>query len=240
MFVKICGITNEADALLAIAMGADAIGFIFAPSQRQVTPAAVTDIVKRLPDTARTIGVFRDHSADEVITIVKKCGLSGAQLHGHEPPSLSRRVASEVSLVIKAFSAGDPMVPSAADWGADVVMLDSVAPGSGQVFDWTLAEVPTSTRLLLAGGLTPDNVGRAISAVRPWGVDAASGVEGARKGQKDPVKVRAFIYNAREAARVAGLNHRTHDDRRTTGFERQQQAAQYDADTEVFDWEYDT
>jgi phosphoribosylanthranilate isomerase len=240
MFVKICGITNEADALLCVAMGADAIGFIFAPSPRQVTAAAVTDIVKRLPADTTTIGVFRDHSADDIVSTVSRCGLSGAQLSGHEPPSLSRKVTERVSLVIKAFSAGDPMIPSAAEWGADVVMLDGASPGSGQVFDWTLAEVPASTRMLLAGGLSPDNVERAIATVRPWGVDVNSGVEGPRKGEKDPVKVRAFIQRARAAASAAGLNHRTSADRRAGAAERAESSANYDPADEVFDWEYDT
>ena len=104
------------------------------------------------------------------------------------------------SLLIQAFATGDPAIEGAADYGADAVLLDAPTPGSGQVFDWKLAEgAPDGLRLILAGGLTPENVGEAIAAVHPWGVDVATGVE-SEPGRKDPRKLRAFVATARAAA----------------------------------------
>jgi len=200
MFVKICGTTSEEDALLAVAMGADAIGFIFAPSTRQVAPAVAADIAKRLPTEVLTVGVFRDQSPQRVVEIMEATGLRAAQLSGRETPEQTMWVRRRVRTVIKAFAAGDPTVGQAKEYGADVIMLDS-DPGSGQVFDWRLAEhVPAGSRLLLAGGLHPENVADAIGQVNPWGVDVATGVE-ASPGKKDPRKLRAFIAAAKAAAR---------------------------------------
>ena len=204
MFVKICGTTSEEDALLAVAMGADAVGFIFAPSPRQIAPALAGDIAKRLPPEVLTVGVFRDHSPQRVVEIMEQTGLRAAQLHGRETPEQTVWVRRRIRTVIKVFSAGDAAVADAASYGADVVMLDSAKTGStGQVFDWRLAEgVPAGQRLLLAGGLSPDNVAEAIAQVNPWGVDAASGIE-REPGKKDPRKLRAFIAAAKAAARPA-------------------------------------
>jgi len=208
--VKICGTTSEEDALLAVAMGADAIGFIFAPSARQIAPALAGDIAKRLPPEVLTVGVFRDHSPQRVVEVMEQTGLRAAQLHGRETAEQTVWVRRRVRTVIKVFSAGDPAVADAASYGADVVMLDSAKTGtSGQVFDWRLAEgVPAGQRLLLAGGLGPDNVAEAIAQVNPWGVDAASGLE-REPGKKDPRKLRAFIANAKAAARPEHLGEGT-------------------------------
>jgi phosphoribosylanthranilate isomerase len=199
VFVKVCGTTSEEDALLAVAMGADAVGFIFAPSPRQVAAGLVADVVKRLPPEILTVGVFRDESPQRVVEVVNRTGLRAAQLHGREPPEQARWVRERVPFVIQAFPAGDATIGRAGEYGVDAVMVDSPEPGSGRVFDWTLAEAPTSSRLILAGGLDADNVAAAIAQVRPWGVDACSGLE-AEKGRKDPRKVRAFIAAARRAA----------------------------------------
>jgi phosphoribosylanthranilate isomerase len=199
VFVKICATTSEEDALLAVAMGADALGFIFAPSTRQIAPAVARDIVRRLPPEIITIGVFRDQSREQVVDVVTTAGLRGAQLSGHESAESTKWVRERVPLVIKAFAAGDRSVTGAKEFGADVVMLDAPSPGSGQVFDWKLAEgVPDGVRFLLAGGLNADNVAEAIRRVRPWGVDVATGVE-ASPGRKDPRKLRAFIAAAKSA-----------------------------------------
>lgn len=198
--MKVCGTTNEKDALLAVAMGADAVGFVFAPSPRQVAPRAVADIVRRLPPEILTVGVFRNQSPERVVEIVHACGLKAAQLHGRETPAQATQVRSKVRTVIKAFSAGDPSVADAAAYGADLVLLDAPSPGSGEVFDWSLSEgVPPGQRLLLAGGLTPDNVAQAIAQVQPWGVDVVSGVE-AEPGRKDPRLLRSFVAAAKAAA----------------------------------------
>lgn len=200
MFVKICGVTSEEDALLAVAMGADAVGFNFVPSSpRFLAASRAADIVKRLPPEILTVGIFRDEAPQRVVEITNHAGLRAAQLHGHETATDTRWVRERVPVVIKAFPGGDPALARAADYGADIVMLDSASPGSGQVFDWSLAEgAPSGLRILLAGGLTPDNVGDAITRVRPWGVDVASGVESA-PGVKDPTLVRRFIRAAQEA-----------------------------------------
>jgi phosphoribosylanthranilate isomerase len=199
VFVKVCGTTSEEDALLAVAMDADAIGFIFAPSPRQVSPALVADIVKRLPSEIVTIGVFRNEAPARVVEVVNKIGLRGAQLHGRETPQQARWVRNRIPVLIQAFSAGDTAITDARDYGADAILLDAPSPGSGQVFDWTLAEgAPDGMRLILAGGLTPHNVGDAVAAVHPWGVDVASGVE-SEPGRKDPRKLRAFVAAARAA-----------------------------------------
>lgn len=199
MFVKICGTTSEEDALLAVAMGADAVGFVFAPSPRQIAPQKVSDIVKRLPVDIITVGVFRDEAPDRVVEIVHQTGLRAAQLHGLETAPEARSVGKRVPTLIKAFPAGDPRLDHADDWGADVILIDSAKPGSGEVFDWSLAEGAPSNRLiLLAGGLTPRNVGDAVRRVRPWGVDVTTGVEAA-PGRKDARKLKAFVEAARAA-----------------------------------------
>ena len=193
MWVKICGITNEDDALLATALGADALGFVFAPSRRQVDSDTVRDIVKRVPSEIITVGVFRNERPERVVEIVNRIGLHGAQLHGNEPLSEVRWIRQRVQFVIQAFAAGDPGVHAAANGPADILLLDAKEPGSGTVFDWRLAEsMPRGVRLLLAGGLNPDNVRNAIERVRPWGVDVSSGVEAA-PGRKDPRKLRLFL-----------------------------------------------
>ncbi len=199
MFVKICGITNEDDALLAVALGADAVGFVFAPSRRQVAVDRVRDIVRRLPPEILTVGVFRDELPERVVEVIGRTGLAAAQLHGHESPEVTRRVRSAVPLVIKAFVAGSAEIERFDDYGADALLLDAAEPGSGRVFDWSLADArSTGRRVLLAGGLDARNVADAIAAVRPWGVDVASGVESA-PGVKDPVRLRRFIARARRA-----------------------------------------
>ncbi|MGE3622043.1 MAG: phosphoribosylanthranilate isomerase [Acidimicrobiia bacterium] len=203
MFVKICGITSEEDALLAVAMGADAVGFVFAPSSRQVAPGRAADIAKRLPPEILTVGVFRDDAPERVVEVVSSTGLRAAQLHGHETIDQTRWVKARVPVVIKAFPGGDPDLARAAAFGADAVLVDSASPGSGRVFDWSLAEgAPSGLRLILAGGLTPANVADAVDRVRPWGVDVSSGVE-AEPGRKDARKVRQFVNAARAAAPAA-------------------------------------
>jgi phosphoribosylanthranilate isomerase len=200
VFVKICGVTTEEDALLAVAMGADAIGFNFVPSSpRFLAAARAADIVKRLPPEILTVGVFRDEAPARVVELTNHAGLRAAQLHGRETAEETRWVRERVPVVIRAFPGGDPALARAVDYGADIVMLDSASPGSGKVFDWSLAEgAPSGVRLLLAGGLTPENVAEAIDRVRPWGVDVATGVESA-PGVKDPSLVRRFIRAAKEA-----------------------------------------
>ena len=200
MFVKICGITNEDDALFAVAMGADAVGFVFAPSPRQIAPQQVYDITRRLPPEVLTVGVFRNELPARVIEIANASGVKAVQLHGRETPAQAIEIAKSVRWVIKAFSSSSDDLPNADRYGTDLVLVDAPSPGSGKVFDWNLAtDVPDTVRLILAGGLEPDNVADAIEIVEPWGVDVSSGVE-ASPGRKDPTLVRHFIANARAAA----------------------------------------
>ncbi len=193
VFVKICGITSEADALLAVGMGASAVGFIFAPSPRQMAPAAVADIVKRLPHETVTVGVFRDESPRRVIDIANQIGLGAVQLHGVESIEDTRWISSRVNWTIKAFPAGHRNIDRFGEYGAQSLLIDGTNPGSGELFDWRLAEgVIDPGRLIVSGGLGPDNVGAAIAHLHPWGVDVASGVESA-PGVKDPAKLHAFM-----------------------------------------------
>lgn len=199
MFVKICGITNEQDALLAVALGADALGFVFAPSPRQISPALAREIVKRLPPETVTVGVFRNEIPSRIIEIVNEARLQGAQLHGHETPAMTAEVATDVRFVIKAVVAGSKDAASAKDFASDAILVDGLHPGSGTAYDWELLrDIPTDIRLMLSGGLTPENVAAGIAQVHPWGVDVSSGVEKA-PGLKDAVKMRHFITNARDA-----------------------------------------
>ena len=200
MFVKICGITNEDDALLAVALGADAIGFVFAPSVRQVAVQKVYDITRRIPPEILTVGVFRDEHPKRVIEIVQSSGLKAAQLHGHETPTDVLAVSQHVRTVIKAVSAGTIDATRANEFETKMVLVDAPEPGSGAVFDWKMAaELPEGLQLILAGGLTPENVANGITIVRPWGVDVSSGVE-VSPGRKDPILMKRFIENAKAAA----------------------------------------
>ena len=200
VFVKICGITNEDDALLAVAMGADAVGFVFAPSPRQVAPQVVYDITRRLPPEILTVGVFRDEHPDRVFDIVARSGVKAAQLHGHETARHVQQLADNVRWIIKSVVAGSPEAARADQFGTDLVLVDAPEPGSGRIFDWRQVDsIPAGLRLILAGGLTPENVGAAVEFVEPWGVDVSSGVESS-PGRKDALKLRRFVANARAAA----------------------------------------
>ncbi|HEX6393152.1 MAG TPA: phosphoribosylanthranilate isomerase [Acidimicrobiales bacterium] len=199
MLVKVCGTTSEEDALLAVAMGADMVGFVFAPSPRQIAPQIAGDIIKRLPRETIPVGVFRDEAPERVLSIAHLAGLKAVQLHGHEKPEVAQWLRTRVPWVIQAFPAGDVRVRRAADYGAHAILLDAPNPGSGQVFDWAMAaEVPVGQRLMIAGGLNPGNVAAAIARTQPWAVDVVTGVE-REPGNKDPIKVREFIAAARAA-----------------------------------------
>jgi phosphoribosylanthranilate isomerase len=207
VFVKVCGVTNEEDALLAVAMGADAVGFVFAPSHRQVAPQRAAEIVRRLPAEIVTVGVFRDETRERVVETAHRARLRAVQLHGHESPADTHWIHQRVALIIKAFPAGDPQLDHADEYAADAFLIDSATPGSGEVFDWSLAEgAPSNRRIILAGGLTPENVADAVRVVRPWGVDVSTGVEAA-PGRKDARKMRAFVEAAKAAEPPAPVDH---------------------------------
>src|ERR1700690_4654390 len=130
MFVKICGITNEDDALLATALDADALGFVLAPSTRQVDPETVRDIVRRLPREVHTIGVFRNERPERIVEIVGRAGLRGVQLHGAEPASEVKWIRERVQFVIQAFAAGGPAPAAPGKSAADHILVHSPPPGS--------------------------------------------------------------------------------------------------------------
>lgn len=193
VFVKICGITNEDDALLAVALGADAVGFVFAPSERQIVASKVYDITRRLPPETLTVAVFRDEHPKRVLELVQQSGVKAAQLHGHERPEDVLEVSRHVRTVIKGVTAGGVDAARADSFHTPYILVDAPAPGSGKLFDWHLAaEVPERVNVILAGGLTPENVAAGISQVNPWGVDVSSGVESA-PGKKDPILLKRFI-----------------------------------------------
>ncbi len=196
--VKICGITNLEDALLAAALGADALGFIFyPPSPRSVAPDAARAIVAQLPPFVSTVGVFVDEDAATVKELAAQVGLDWLQLHGKETPEYCRSLGRRV---IKGFRIRDES--SLADLAAyqsavQALLLDTYKKGqvggTGETFNWDLArEARKYGPIILAGGLTPENVAQAIATAQPQAVDVASGVEAA-PGKKDPEKLRAFF-----------------------------------------------
>jgi phosphoribosylanthranilate isomerase len=196
--IKICGITNLADALLAAELGADALGFIFYPqSPRKVEPEAARAIIAQLPPFVAAVGVFVDEEAAMVRYLAARVGLEWVQLHGQESPEYCRGLGCKV---IKGFRIRDEAslrLLAGYQGAAQALLLDTYKKGqvggTGESFDWRLArEARKYGRIILAGGLRPENVAQAIAAAQPDAVDAASGTE-ASPGKKDPVKLRAFF-----------------------------------------------
>ncbi|MDH4145041.1 MAG: phosphoribosylanthranilate isomerase, partial [Acidimicrobiia bacterium] len=186
-----------------VALGSGALGFVFAPSTRQVAASRVYDIIRRLPPEVLTVGVFRNEAPKRVVEVAHKLGLRAVQLHGHETAEQTEWVKARVPVVIKAFGASSPALQrpdGLRRHPADAVLVDAPEPGSGETWDWHaaagLADALDGRRLILAGGLQPDNVVAGIEAVHPWGVDVSSGVEAA-PGRKDPARLRRFIANAK-------------------------------------------
>lgn len=201
--VKICGITRPADAEAAARLGADAIGLNFWPgSKRFVAPADARAIVRALPPFVTAVGVFVNPTRDDLLRAVEASGVAIAQLHGDEPPEACAGLPFPVIKALRVKDASSLAALRA--YGGPAVLLDSATPGyggSGEPFDWSLAAeaVRAGARVILAGGLGPGNVAAAIRAVRPYGVDTASGVESA-PGVKDGEKLAAFIRAAKESA----------------------------------------
>ncbi|MDX6270381.1 MAG: phosphoribosylanthranilate isomerase [Acidobacteriota bacterium] len=201
--VKVCGITNLADALDAIGAGADALGFNFyARSPRYVAPEEAWRIVSELPASVLCVGVFvNEDSAAIVERMASESGVAAVQLHGDEPPEYCAALAERE--VIKALRVGKDFAPEEAGrYRVKSILLDAynahARGGTGETFDWTLARRTREVvaQLYLAGGLTPENVAGAIAAVAPYAVDVCSGVELA-PGRKDAARVRAFVKAVR-------------------------------------------
>jgi phosphoribosylanthranilate isomerase len=214
LWIKICGNTSLEDARLAAEAGADAVGFVFAPSPRRVTADQVAAIVPRLPAGVEKIGIFVDAGFEEIAATVDACALTGVQLHFDAPPELAaalrQRFGTRLRILGVVHFDAQASIPESLDRDPNLsaILVDSrtaqAAGGTGQVFDWDLAAKSLfqmgNARICAAGGMTPENVAEAIRILRPWGVDVASGVESA-PGRKDPAKLRAFIAKARAAAR---------------------------------------
>jgi phosphoribosylanthranilate isomerase len=201
--VKICGITNLEDALVAADAGADAVGFIFAESPRRVSVAQAASICRQLPPFVARVGVFVNAPTEEIRAVAAEVGLTAIQLSGDEPPEDAAALAPIP--VLKAFRVRDEAVlERLAEYAVHAVLLDGYAPA---LYGGTGVRVPVAIahsaaerglRVVVAGGLDPDNVAEVVSAARPYGVDVGSGVE-AHPGRKDSASIRAFIAAVREA-----------------------------------------
>ena len=203
--VKICGITNAKDAEMAVEAGADALGFIFvAGTARYIDPDAAREIVNDLPPLVSPVGVFADHPVEEIERVIDRCGFRTVQLHGSELPECCRHLAVAVS-VIKTFRVrrGGPPPPFEA-YRVHAFLLDTFVEGklggTGQTFPLEVASSAKAFgRVIIAGGLDPENVAQVIHEVHPYAVDVSSGVE-SKPGRKDPQKLRDFIACVRGAA----------------------------------------
>ncbi len=220
MWIKICANTSLEDALLAAQLGADAVGFVFAPSVRHVTPAEVARIAPKLPLSVERIGVFPPSDAEQIAHTARVAHLDAVQLHGYASPALLRELQGllpqRVGLIEAVPWAVEQDAGSAAQASermneirlrtpAARVLVDSkvgqASGGTGVAFDWSGARAVFDTagsglQLIVAGGLRAENVAHAIAALAPWGVDVASGVESS-PGRKSPEKLAAFLQQAR-------------------------------------------
>ena len=197
--VKICGITNIDDALAAVNSGANALGFLFAPSPRQLDPCQAEKIVEALPPWISPVGVFVNEKKNRIIQIASQCRLDWIQLHGEETPEYCHELRAEGLKLVKVLRPREPkdleIIPQ---FPAAAIHLDTynkeIAGGTGEVFSWDLAlEAKKYAKpVILAGGLNPDNVVKAIKKVFPYAVDVSSGVEKS-PGKKDPEKKQRFI-----------------------------------------------
>lgn len=212
LWVKICGNTSLADAQLAVDAGADAVGFVLAPSPRQVTVGEAASICRHLPPMVEKIGVFVNAALEDIYVAVRSSNLTGVQLHFNAAPDLPEMLHQRLGPQLKVlrvvhFEPGfaGPIRELAQDLHTHAILIDSrtatAAGGTGIPFNWVQARTelfgqPGSPRLIAAGGLNPANVADAIRILQPWGVDVVSGVESA-PGRKDPIKLREFLTAAR-------------------------------------------
>ena len=198
--IKICGVTRAEDALAAVRLGADALGFNFWPgSKRHVTSAVARAIIARLPPFVTSVGVFVNQPEGEMRATAAESGIQVFQLHGDEPPELCSRLPLPV---VKAIPVDQVRTLSKLlSYEVSAFLLDTPSRGyggSGEPFDWSLAEgVSEVAPVILAGGLTPENVAAAVRAVRPYAVDVASGVESS-PGVKDVIRMSRFVTAVRE------------------------------------------
>ena len=207
-WIKICGTTCVEDALKSIEAGADALGFIFAPSKRRVTPEQAQAIIRKLPPEVEKIGVFMDNSAKEIAELVGHVELTGIQMHGKEVPQevynflpIARRNSMRTIKTVLVQQGSEITIENAGAPGVIGAWLLDSGAGSGRTFDWHAARAQLGEKkgsFIIAGGLTAENVGEAMRAFRPWGVDVVSGVE-REPGRKDQEKLKAFVAAVRRA-----------------------------------------
>ena len=197
MFVKICGVARREDAIASAEAGADAIGLNFIPeSSRRVSIETARTILDQSPPSLMTVGVFRGHTIEQVVSTVDLLDLDAVQLH-EASPELLEAVAAVAPFTILALESGSHASASAVSSRVDAVLLDGPEPGSGTTFDWdTIGDLTARDQVLLAGGLHPGNVADAVRRARPWGVDVATGVESS-PGIKDQNAVARFVDAAR-------------------------------------------
>ena len=202
--IKICGITNIDDAMAAVDYGADALGFnFFKKSPRYIEPHKAAEIIAQLPPFIVPVAIFVNEREERIREILQSACIHGVQFHGDETPEFCQRFGNHV---IKAFQVKDKeSIKHMAHYRVSAYLLDSyregVRGGTGETFDWHLAVVAkTFGRMILAGGLIPDNVAEAVKLVQPYGVDVAGGVE-REKGIKDHAKLKKFIVEVRRASR---------------------------------------
>jgi phosphoribosylanthranilate isomerase len=216
LWVKICGTTSLEDALLAADAGADAVGFVFAPGPRRVTPELVAVITPSLPNSLEKVGVFVDADFAFIAVSVEQCGLTGVQIHSSSGDGLSGQLRDRFGSALRilqvihfAGDVGQSLAETRSDSNLDGILIDSrtatAVGGTGIAFDWhaarsTIFQPGSGLRLVAAGGLHPGNVAEAIAILNPWGVDVVTGVEAA-PGRKDAAKVRAFVDAARAAVK---------------------------------------
>ncbi len=194
--LKICGITNIDDAIMVSNLGADALGFVFAESKRRISPDAAREIIKTLPPYITTVGVFMDETSDEVNKISEYASLDAVQLHGSEPPSYCEEMNRKVikGIKIEEKDTNESLIEKIKSYSVSAFILDP-GTGSGKTFNWNIA-LGINRPLIIAGGLTPENVHQVIMNLRPYGVDVSSGVE-KDFGKKDIEKVKKFIEEVR-------------------------------------------
>jgi phosphoribosylanthranilate isomerase len=199
--VKICGITNLDDAMAAVDFGADALGFVFFKGSPRYIPCdSAASIIKNLPPFLTTVGVFVNEQPEHIENVITMVGIDVIQLHGEEPPeryTFTRRVIK--AMRVETLESLDPLINYRGE--ASAFLLDTFTPdlfgGTGKIFNWDIAlEAKQFGRIILAGGLTPDNVAEAVRRVRPYGVDVSSGIE-FEKGRKDFKKMQMFIERAK-------------------------------------------
>jgi len=201
--IKICGLARREDALAASAAGADILGFNFVPgSRRYLNPYAAQDIISVLPPFVAKVGIFADEDADVVNDLAAFLGLDAVQLHGSEDGQFCRKIDWPVIKALRVGTADDLTGISGYDVSAFLLdaRVDDALGGTGRTFDWNVAvQFAKKNRIFVAGGLTPDNVGKAIRILSPYGVDTASGVE-SETAVKDHGLMEEFVRAARCAA----------------------------------------